>query len=578
MKPLLLYFLTVCSLLSCELAAQTPTPAFPTAEGFGKWATGGRGGQVVEVTRLDDDELGNLEGSLRWALKQHSGQPLTIVFRTSGTIDLNGHDLRSKRSNLTIAGQTAPGDGICIKGGNVNLGGSYNVIVRFLRMRVGLRNGTDFIPGASLSLENGGNFIIDHCSFSWSAEENTGFYDNTHSTVQWCIASEGLYNAGHGKGARSYGSVWGGRKATYHHNLLAHNVSRSPRFGTSTKNDRHMLVDYVNNVNYNYGRQNACYGGENELGAAGSVHINLVNNYYKPGPAYPGERRSNLVRASYEVGAQHHYFSHWHLSGNYIEGEANASINEDNYLGLEIEEYVEHLPSTTIDSLKVDHIAVEEPVSTQTAHEAYAQVLEQVGAFPRDSVDRRLIEEVRTGTAVASSSFNAYRVTGIIDKPSDAGGYPVLHTYHVVNDTDHDGIADYWERANGLDATDAEDRNRRSTEGYTYLEVYLNGLAGEYLDGFVYPLIDTVVTNSPTPFHDPALHISAYLDQSGHRMVVKSQARVQTITLFDELGRRVKHVTAPALTSVNLMDVPSGWYVVQFETDTHSIQRMRLVK
>lgn len=199
------------------------TPAFPTAEGYGMWATGGRGGQVVEVTTLEDNPSNPVVGSLRWAMKQHSGQPITIVFRVSGIIDLKGNDLRMKRSNVTIAGQTAPGDGICIKGGCVNLGGSRNLIIRHIRSRVGVLNDTvynpevaptsaDFIPGASLNIENGGNFIVDHCSFAWSAEENVGFYDNDNTTVQWCIFAEGLYDAGHGKGARSYGAVLGAKQ------------------------------------------------------------------------------------------------------------------------------------------------------------------------------------------------------------------------------------------------------------------------------------------------------------------------------------------------------------------------------
>ena len=166
-------------------------PAFPTAEGFGKWATGGRGGKVVTVTNLEDDAAGSIEGSFRWALKQYPGEPLTVVFNVSGIIDFKGHDLRSNRSNVTIAGQTAPGDGICFKGGCLNFGGSRNLIIRHIRSRLGLLNETDFIEGASINIENGGNFIIDHCSFSWSAEEVVNVYDNDNTTIQWCVISEG---------------------------------------------------------------------------------------------------------------------------------------------------------------------------------------------------------------------------------------------------------------------------------------------------------------------------------------------------------------------------------------------------
>ncbi|MDD3431625.1 MAG: pectinesterase family protein [Bacteroidales bacterium] len=465
------------------------TPAFPTAEGYGMWATGGRGGQVVEVTTLEDNAANPIAGSLRWAMKQHSGQPITIVFRVSGIIDLKGNDLRMNRSNVTIAGQTAPGDGICIKGGCVNMGGSRNLIIRHLRSRVGTLNDTvynpdvaptsvDFIPGASLNIENGGNFIVDHCSFAWSAEENVGFYDNDNTTVQWCIFAEGLYDAGHGKGARSYGAVLGGKTATYHHNLLAHNYNRSPRFGATTKNDVVMLLDFVNNVNYNFGKKNACYGGDNRQGSSGLFQLNFVNNYYKHGPAYPGDRTAVFIGASYsnETGKS---YGKWHLSGNYINGSANSALNTDNYKGLDISAYTEAVPSITMAMMKSDHIPVLYPVNTESAQEAYNSVLEGAGAFPRDTMDRRIIHEVTTGTATAHSTFNNHRVCGIVNKPSDSGGYPVYNTYNQVKDEDHDGMDDDWELAKGLDPSNANDRNLILKSGYTALDAYLCSLVGE---------------------------------------------------------------------------------------------------
>lgn len=465
------------------------TPAFPTAEGYGMWATGGRGGQVVEVTTLEDNATNPVTGSLRWAMKQHSGQPITVVFRVSGIIDLKGNDLRIKRDNMTIAGQTAPGDGICIKGGCVNLGGSRNLIIRHLRSRVGTLNDTvynpdvaptsaDFIPGASLNIENGGNFIVDHCSFAWSAEENVGFYDNDNTTVQWCIFAEGLYDAGHGKGARSYGAVLGGKTATYHHNLLAHNYNRSPRFGATTKNDVVMLLDFVNNVNYNFGKKNACYGGDNRQGSSGLFQLNFVNNYYKHGPAYPGDRTAVFIGASYSTETGKSY-GKWHLSGNYINGSANSALNTDNYKGLDISAYTEAVPSITMAMMKSDHIPVLYPVKTESAQEAYNSVLEGVGAFPRDTMDRRIIHEVTTGTATAHGTFNNHRVCGIVNKPSDSGGYPVYNTYNQVKDEDHDGMDDDWELAKGLDPSNANDRNFILKSGYTALDAYLCSLVGE---------------------------------------------------------------------------------------------------
>jgi pectate lyase len=251
-------------------------PAFPSAEGYGMWATGGRGGMVVEVTNLLDDAAGTTEGSLRWALKQYSSSPLTVVFRVSGVIQLVA-DLRVNRSyGTTIAGQTAPGDGICIRGAKCNFGGCKNLVIRHLRFRIGLKGDTLFAPGGSIGIENASDWIIDHCTFGWSGEENMTIYDNNNTTVQWCILHEGLYACGHAKGARSYGSQWGGQTATYHHNLLAHNVSRTPRFNGARSNDINVLIDYVNNVNYNWGKQNSCYGGDIE----NRTHrVNFVNNY-----------------------------------------------------------------------------------------------------------------------------------------------------------------------------------------------------------------------------------------------------------------------------------------------------------
>lgn len=483
-------------LLFIAVTAKAQTLAFPTAEGFGKYASGGRGGEVVEVTNLLDDPTNPPEGSFRWALKQHPGKPITIVFRVSGIIDLKGNDLRNKRDNVTIAGQTAPGDGICIKGGCINLGGSRNLIIRHLRSRVGILGDdaeytpgnvdeNNFIAGASLNIENGGNFIIDHCSFSWSAEETVGFYDNDHTTMQWCIVSEALYNAGHGKGNRGYGAVWGGKTATYHHNLLAHNFTRSPRLGATTKNDKHMLLDIVNNVNYNYGKANACYGGDNRQGNDGLFQVNYVNNYYKPGPAYTGDRKAYFIGASFcnpAQGSQGTSYGDWHLDGNYMDGTyaAQNGYNTDNYKAFDISAYQENVAGLTLADMKSDHIDVGEfAVDTQSPQDAFNSVLEKAGAFPRDSHDKRVLDETKNGTAEYYGSCNAGRAKGIIDKPSDSGGYPAYNTYGQITDNDHDGMDDAWEEANGFDPTDSADRNTILKGGYTALEAYLCSLVGE---------------------------------------------------------------------------------------------------
>lgn len=462
------------------------TLAFPTAEGYGRYATGGRGGKVVEVTTLDDDGTDALAGSFRWALKQHKGSPITIVFGVSGTIDLKGNAVRSQRNDITIAGQTAPGDGICFKGGCLNFGGSRNLIVRHIRSRIGLLEpGDEFLAGASFNIENGGNFIIDHCSFTWSAEESVDFYDDDLVTAQWCIMGEGLYDAGHGKGSRGYGPVLGGKTSTYHHNLISNTVSRSPRFGATTKNDKVMMIDYVNNVHYNWGKKTAFYGGDNRQGDAGEFKLNHMNNYFKPGPAYTPNNCIFLGASWHEdTGTS---YGRWHLEGNYMYDDDwdYSAMNADNYLGFDVEKYEEN--GVTKDQLISDYMPVPYPINMETAESAYQSVLERVGARPLDTVDARLIEETRTRTVTYHGCFNNNRLTGIIDKPSDAGGYPELKTYNQTTDSDGDGIPDFWENANSMDPNNADDGNKLSRRGYTYLEVYLNGLCGEQIGGFRYP-------------------------------------------------------------------------------------------
>ena len=466
-------FLLLSFLSAFSLSAQAP--AFPTAEGFGKWATGGRGGHVVEVTNLSDDADDPVEGSLRWALKQYSGQPLTVVFRVSGIINLDG-DLRCQRTDgLTIAGQTAPGDGICIKGGKCNFGGCQNLIIRHVRFRIGLDADNNFLAGGSIGIENASNWIIDHCTFGWSGEENMTIYDNTLTTVQWCIVHEGLYDAGHGKGVRGYGTQWGGQTATYHHNLLAHNKSRSPRFNGARSNDKNVLIDFVNNVNYNWGGNGACYGADwDEVGE--TQHINFVGNYYKPGPAYPGTKASKFCRNTSGSNPRK-LCTQWYMSGNYMEGSANTACNTNNYNGLDYSDYTA-LGYKKADICMSEPFAVSDPVTTETAAEAYKSVLAGAGAFPRDTVDRRIIRETMQGKTTYTGSQSGV-APGIIDRPDDVGGYPEYRTYDTVTDNDHDGMDDAWETAHGLDATDPDDGRTILANGYSVLEVYLNSLCGE---------------------------------------------------------------------------------------------------
>lgn len=461
--------------------------AFPGAEGYAKYASGGRGGEVLAVTNLLDEPDEPPEGSLRWVLKQFIDtiphptipgvtlkipRPLTVVFRVSGTIELKD-ELKVGRENLTLAGQTAPGDGICFKNHCVTVRGE-NIIIRYLRFRPGLDAGADALSHgiAGLNVENCSNVIVDHCSFSWANEECAIFYDNQNTTVQWCIASEGLYSAGHAKGSRSYCGVWGGQNASYHHNLIAHNRSRTIRFNGARAHDTYALVDYRNNVIYNWGTDGACYGGEVQI-QGGFSRANIIGNYYKPGPAV--DFTLKFIEPSY--GSTDYGVGQWYVDGNYMYSDPDKT--SDNWSGVDLG----RIPSGSRDLAKsTKPFRIEEPLPTESAEDAYQSVIEMVGAvYPRrDTVDARIIHETLSGTATGNGVYGGNSVTGIIDTPDSVGGYPEYLTYDVPEDADEDGMDDAWEQANGLSPADPEDRNEVDQSGYTMLEVYLNSLVEDF--------------------------------------------------------------------------------------------------
>lgn len=461
------------------MCAQSRLKAFPSAEGFGKYASGGRGGSVVEVTTLDDSG----PGSLRWALTEAGRENATIVFRVSGIITLQ-KDIRAKLHNVTIAGQTAPGQGILYRGGKLNLGGSRNVIMRNVRGRIGLRDDKDFIKGGSIGIENADTIIIDHCCFGWSGEENMTVYDNHFTTVQWCIVHEGLYNAGHQKGNRSYGCQWGGSPATFHHNLLAHNYNRSARLNgaSNPSQDRNVFMEYTNNVNYNWGKPNSCYGGENEAGPGSTHECNFMGNYYKPGPGTP-EGSCFVQLSQARKGKTLTGPSLWYFSDNVMEGNRNATRRNwtavDNQTGFDVallESPRLLSPSACYPEQNVfDYADYQTPI--ERARRAYRHVLEKAGTIHRDAVEQRIVEEVRSGTASYQGSLGRL---GFIDSPADADGWPVYPYATPVTDEDHDGMDDAWEQAHGLDPANSDDRNHTFGPGtYTALELYLNSLMGE---------------------------------------------------------------------------------------------------
>ena len=479
--------------------------AFPTARGFGKYVSGGRGCKVVEVTNLEDDPKNPSEGSLRWALTVAGKENATIVFRVSGVIKIQPNaqkvrDLRASLKNVTIAGQTAPGEGILIRGGKMNFGGSDNLIIRNLRFRIGdideadLAKPTDsrFIKGAGFGLENAKNVIIDHCCFGWSGEENMTMYDNHFTTVQWCIVHEGLYDAGHQKGNRSYANQWGGSPATYHHNLLAHNYNRSSRLNgaSSTTEDRNVFMEYFNNVNYNWGKKNSCYGGENEAGTYSSHECNFVGNYYKPGPSTPSGSYFMELSAARSGKTLNPNPSRWYFADNVMEGSSSATNdnwsaihNNTSYTvaGMKSETLV--YPSaevTRLDKCKFDDYDLYR-TPTESAEEAYEHVLAKAGTINRDQTEQRVVNEVRNKQAQYKGT--TLNKAGFIDSPDDAEGWPTYASATPVVDNDHDGMADDWELAHGFNPADAEDGKLVvSAEGYTALEVYLNSLMGEKID------------------------------------------------------------------------------------------------
>ena len=288
MKKLCLLFVLVSMLLQAGPMQAQDMLAFPGADGYGKYTTGGRGGEVCYVTRTDDCSDNDLvEGTLRWALRHdNGGKPRTVLFATSGTIYLTSK-LKLQYPDVSILGQSAPGGGITITGYPMYICRD-NVIIRYIRFRAG------DIPNESLTgldMENCDNVRIDHCSMTCSIEECLTAYDTDYTTVQWCIIGEGLYNSKNSKGARAYATQWGGEHSTMHHTLITNSHSRSPRFNgvrsvSNNPGDHDQYVDseFANNVIFNWSGYNSIYGGENYPECKGYNRDYMINNYFRPGP------------------------------------------------------------------------------------------------------------------------------------------------------------------------------------------------------------------------------------------------------------------------------------------------------
>lgn len=436
-------------------------PSFPGAEGYAMHITGGRGGEVYEVTNLLDKGPGSLRNGVEQSGKR------TIVFRVSGTIHLLS-SLQIKNGDITIAGQTAPGQGICLADYPLIIDAD-NVIIRFIRSRTG-----DVHQQASdaVSCNRVWDVIIDHCSFSWGMDEVASLYGNTNFILQWCLISEGFYDSYHHKGKHSYGGIWGGDRASFHHNLLAHCTSRMPRFnGARYYSGWNEQVDFRNNVIYNWGFNNI-YGGEPSEKDGSKARINMVNNYFKSGPA--SSVSSRIIEPSRQDDYPDSLYSYFHVEGNFVRG--YPSISEDNWKG-----GVQGVGGSALAEIRLLEAVPYIMDSDHSAAEAYEYVLAWSGCvLPfRDSHDERIINETLQGTASYGSSYKGGG-NGIIDSQIDVGGWPELETEDPAPDGDHDGMPDQWELAHGLDPGNPEDRNTISETGYTWLEVFLNSLVEDY--------------------------------------------------------------------------------------------------
>jgi hypothetical protein len=434
--------LTIYSLMTPNISIAQKL-AFPGADGCGKYATGGRGGEVVNVTNLNDDGL----GSLRHALDEIE-EPRIIVFNVSGTIFLKS-EIELDHGNVTIAGQTAPGDGICIAGYGLDIEAD-NIIIRYVRFRPGDIAGKE---NDALTIKRSSNVIVDHCSMSWGTDETCSCYDNTNFTLQWCIISESLNKSVHHKGSHGYGGIWGGKGATFHHNLIAHHKSRNPRLHGSRYHKEPKLekAEIVNNVIYNWG-STCIYGGE-------AGNYNIAGNFFKAGPGTKKDARSEILEP-------YKPFSNYYFKDNYIY--KNKKLSENNLISVNIDDEDK---LTDVNWLKQPLEIEISDYKYEDAYKAYKKVLKKAGAsINRDKTDKRIIKDVKQKSAT-------YGKNGIIDSQKEVGGWPTLKQAKATKDTDNDGMPDDWEQKHKLDPLNYDDNAHYNLhEDYTNIEVYINNL------------------------------------------------------------------------------------------------------
>ncbi|WP_426058819.1 T9SS type A sorting domain-containing protein [Hymenobacter sp. B1770] len=556
--------LSLCATVA-SLAAAAPVQAqqlaFPGVEGAGRFVSGGRGRAatpttVFEVTSLADT---NTPGTLRHAISQSaSAAPhRTIVFRVCGTIHLTAR--MNIPANTTLAGQTAPGDGICIADRQVSVAGN-NVIIRYLRFRLGDRypqiTNIGMVDGNgnedALSGQDRKNVVIDHCTMSWSMDEAFTFYGaNTDSmTLQWNLISEPLNYSYHFESGdtdyqrHGYGGIWGGRRASFHHNLFAHCLSRTPRwngtrYGAAIGSEN---CDFRNNVIYNWGSNNV-HGGE-------GGNYNIVNNYYKSGPSTSSGSRFRIWNPYRQTTAPVLPYAQAYMTGNYVDG--SATNTQRNWLGVTMQ------GGTLADTVqsKVSTPFNVAPLNTQSATDAYASVLANVGCVlpTRDAVDQRIIQEVqsRTGRIIDVQGGHPARTPYSTSQTA----WPVLSCGPAPADTDHDGMTDAYELANGLNPNNAADRQGIAANGYTNLENYLNGLV-------------TVVTSGKKTIGTITEPLRLFPNPASERLTVEHPRASATaaLTVYNFVGQRVASF-APATggisTAVNIGSLAKGNYLLVY--------------
>lgn len=429
-------------------------PAFPGAEGFGRFASGGRGGDIYAVTNLNDSG----PGSLREAITSATG-PRTIIFNVSGTIQLKSRLVMNK-SSITIAGQTAPGDGITLRDYTFQIRSARNIIVRYLRFRLGDQNKPFGAAGGddTLNTEWIDRVIFDHCSLSWAIDGTHDLRYGGNFTMQWSIISESLNHSIHEKGTHAMGASYRSPSGniSLHHNLYTTCRDRHPSLGSADYPPQY-IVDFRNNLIYNWSDPGTCNFADN--------FINCINNDWRPGPMTAPAKLPIAMKGSLPDMAK------GHMEGNLFE--ERPDLTKDNYAALNFHRWLGHnndyLYRGTVNDWKTDKapdLGADTP-QTQSAVEAAELVLKYAGAsLHRDAVDERLISNART------------RKGKVIDSQKEVGGWPELHSLPAPVDSDHDGIPDDWEKAHGLNPNDPSDSSQPAKDGsgYSNLEEYINSL------------------------------------------------------------------------------------------------------